>query len=105
MDDLGPEKLAVIAVPGVVYDVDLSWSPAQFDVEIAAGGPYAVFVEHGPSELTTSVATAAGDAVEPVLEEEVDNHDDEISDDGGKGATSRQWGNAIAASFLVSLCR
>ena len=101
-----------------VYEIVLDEPLVQVPVEIATDGAYALLIEHGSGEVSVVVTSPSGvvltaGAAEGVEEhEDHDDHDDEHTDhdedeDEGdsSGATAAQWGNAISATVVVSLCR
>lgn len=100
------------AVPdaGVVYQIALQ-DPlvvVNVDVTAATAGANAFFLEHGAAEITTALANPAGavlaaGAQEGAVAEDADGEEEE--EDESRTATGSQWGNALAASFIVSLCR
>lgn len=84
-----------------VYEVDLEDPLVQVPVEITTAGAYALFVEHGSGEVSVVVTSPLGVVLTAGASEGVD----EEEDDESSGATSSQWGSAIVASVIVSLCR
>lgn len=70
-------------------------------------------MNHG--EIPAAVVSPAGETLVPVVSELEDPYDaheeeeeaDEDGDEEGTGSsiTASQWANALAASFLISLCR
>lgn len=98
---------------------ETSGSVVEVPLAVPAAGAYALLLNHG--EVPAVVVSPAGQALTPVVSEEAghghghehdDDHDhgDEDEGDGSGGgssgaASARQWANALAASFLISLCR
>ncbi|CAN0435516.1 unnamed protein product, partial [Laminaria digitata] len=62
-------------------------------------GAYTLLVSHGVDEVPQAVVSPSGEALVPVATESVDEHGDE-----NESVTGRQWGEALTASFLVSMC-
>ncbi|CAN0447449.1 unnamed protein product [Ascophyllum nodosum] len=106
-----------------VYEAALEDSLAQGLVTIDTERPYALFVEHESDEVFVVVTSPSGvvltaGAVEGGEEEDHDHeeegdHEDHDKDhvdhsnedeEGVSPATAAQWGNAIAASLVISLC-
>ena len=107
-----------------VYEAALEDSLAQGLVTIDTERPYALFVEHESDEVFVVLTSPSGvvltaGAVEGGEEEDHDHeeegdHEDHDKDhvdhsnedeEGVSPATAAQWGNAIAASLVISLCR
>ena len=108
-----------------MYEVALEDSLAQVLVIIDTERAYALFVEHGSDEVSVFVTSPSGvvvtaGAVEGGEEEDHDHeeegdHEDHDEDhhvdhgnedeEGVSPATAAQWGNAIVASLVISLCR
>lgn len=85
-----------------VYEVILEDPLVQIPVEITTAGAYALFVEHGSGEVSVVVTSPLGVVLSAGASE---GEVEEEEDDESSGATSTQWGSAIAASVIVSLCR
>lgn len=105
---------AEAAVPdsSVVYEIALEDPLVVVNVDVAAAGANAFFLQHGPAEITTALASPAGAVYVAAAEEggaaeeeEGEEEDDSHDEDETKTATGSQWANALIASFLVSLCR
>ena len=113
-----------------VYEVALEEPLIQVPVNIISEDAYALFVEHGSDEVSVVVTSPMGivltagaeegghDEEEHDHEEEEGGHEDdedhedhedhegeEEDEDDSSPATATQWGYAIAASVVVSLCR
>ena len=103
-----------------MYEVALEDSVAQVLVTVDTERAYALFVEHESDEVSVVVTSPSGvvltaGAVEGGEEEghdheEEGDHEDHVDHGNEDGeevspATAAQWGNAIAASLVISLCR
>ncbi|CAN0339026.1 unnamed protein product, partial [Ascophyllum nodosum] len=77
-----------------VYEVALEDSLAQVLVIIDTERAYALFVEHGSDE--------EGDHEDHDEDHHVDHGNED--EEGVSPATAAQWGNAIVASLVISLC-
>jgi len=92
----------------MVYEVVLEDSVVQVTVEIANDGAYALFIEHGSDEVIAVVTSSSGDVLTAGATEggdDHDDHDDHEDEEDSSPATAAQWGEAIGASVIVSLCR
>lgn len=83
---------------------------AVVPLAISEAGAYALLLNHG--EIPAAVVSPGGETLLPVASEDrfAAAHHEEgeegEEEDGGTGAaTASQWANALAASFLISLCR
>lgn len=108
-----------VAVPSetTVYVAHLESVPADVPIDISDGGAYALLFEKGEEEMTFELFASDGSAVEAAAEshsdedehdhdEDEDEHDhEEDEDEDDLNATDSTWGNAIAASLVVSACR
>ena len=86
-----------------MYGVSLEEPLVQVLLNITYDGSYALLVEHG-SEEVSEVVTSARDVVLTAGVEQGVEEDDEEEDESSP-ATGSQWGNAIVAFFIVSICR
>ena len=87
-----------------MYEVSLGDPLVQVLLNITYDGSYALLVEHGSNEVSVVVTSARGVVLTAGAEEGVEE-DDEEEEDESSPATGSQWGNAIVASFIVSICR
>ena len=87
-----------------MYAVSLEEPRVQVLLNITSKGSYALLVEHGSEEVSVVVTSAKGVVLTAVAEEGVEE-DEEEEEDKSSPATGRQWGTAILASVIVSICR
>ena len=86
-----------------VYRVSLEEPLVQVLLNITYDGSYALLVEHGSEEVSVVVTSARGVVLTAGVEEGVE--EDDAEENESSPATGSQWGNAIVASFIVSICR
>lgn len=103
---------AVVPSHEVVYTVSLasddgtsSTQPIAVPLSISAAGAYTLLVSHGLDEVPQAVVSPTGEALVAAATEEAGEHDEEEDDDDDDSVTGQQWAEALAASFLVSMCR
>ena len=95
------------AVPdsSVVYEIALEDPLVVVNVDVATAGANAIFLQHGPAEIRTALASPAGAVYVAGAEEGAVQEDEEEDEDETTTASGSQWANALIASFIVSLCR
>ena len=59
-------------------------------------------MSHGVDEVPQALVAPSGETLSPAATEE---HGEEDEGDDDDKVTARQWGEALAASLLVSMCR
>ena len=86
-----------------MYRVSLEEPLVQVLLNITYDGSYALLVEHGSKEVSVVITSARGVVLTAGAEEGVEEDDGEENE--SSPATGSQWGNAIVASFIVSISR
>lgn len=102
----------------VVYVVSASEDDSQGAISIAVAieeaGAYTLLVSHTAEEVPVVLVSPSGEALEPLFveeggheghEEEEDHEEEEGHEEDTESATAKQWGTALAASFILSLTR
>lgn len=92
-----------------MYIAHLESVPAEVSIDVSDDGAYALLFEKGEEEMTFEVLSSDGYAVVAAAESHADedehDHDEDEDEDEELNATDATWGNAIAASLVVSACR
>lgn len=94
---------------------------AVLPISITASGAYTILLSHTVEEVPLTIESPSGEALTPIVSETDHAHEDseahaeeedteaaEEEEDGdgeNRNGTAAQWANALAASFIISLCR
>ncbi|CAN0484290.1 unnamed protein product [Ectocarpus sp. 12 AP-2014] len=90
---------------GVVYLTTLTDPLMMVPVDVVDAGAYALLFEHSSDEVGTALVSESGDVLVGTSEEvDEEEEEEEEEEDDSEPATASQWGNAILATVLVSLC-
>ncbi|CBN78257.1 conserved unknown protein [Ectocarpus siliculosus] len=73
-------------------------------VDVVDTGAYALLFEHGSDEVGTALVSESGDVLVGTSEEGDEEEEEEEEEEDSESATAAQWGNAILATVIVSLC-
>ncbi|CAM9241317.1 unnamed protein product [Pylaiella littoralis] len=102
-----PSRSVVYTVPLLTSESSSTFTEAanrpivEVALAIPVAGAYTLLLNHG--EVPAAMMSPTGEVLVPVVFEE-GGHAEEQQDQGAGSTTARQWANALAESFLISLC-